>query len=169
MLQTDQTKYYDGNRPIAPKLSRHFQVAEMRDTHHEIARRLVLGQKQKVIAEELGISYQTVNNVKNSPVVQEQIMMLRGARDQKTIDVRAQIDELAPKCVQLLKEQLEDDHISPNLKSRNAFQLLAISGHSPVRQINMRSVSAILSGDDIERIKMKALAAAEKAGVIDID
>jgi len=174
--RVDPSKYYDPNRKRGvPKFRRSFSVVKMNETHHEIARRLVLGQKSKQIAQDLNISTQTVHNVKNSPIVQEQMMMIAGGRDKHTMDVRKEIESLAPKCVKVIKDQLENEGVSDHLKSKNAFALLSIAGYAPVRNVNVNAVAAILSGDDIERINAKALDArqralniAEESGVIDL-
>ena len=158
--------YRDDRKKIAPSMRNTFTVAQMNERHHEIARRLVLGQKVKEIAEDLGISTMTVRNVRNSPIVQEQISILRGARDSETRDIAKQIQELAPKCLQVLEEQLNDDEVSPHLKSKNAFGLLGIAGHAPIRNVNVKSVQAILTGEDIERIRDKSIQAGMKSGVV---
>ncbi len=170
MVTGGQAKYYDGERKVKiPKYRRTFTVAKMNEIHHEIARRLVLGQKGTQIAKDLSISPATVTLVKNSPIVREQMGILSGARDKRTVDIRAEIEELAPRCVDVIRNQLEDEQVSAHLKSKNAFSLLSIVGFSPVRNVNVKSVSAILSGEDIERINAKATEARQRALEVLVD
>ena len=98
-------KYFDGNRPEPTRMpKRTFTVTKMQDVHHEIARRLLLGQKDVYIAKQLGITVATVGYTKNSPVVREKLALMRNQRDQKTIDVASHIQRIAPKSIQLLEE-----------------------------------------------------------------
>ena len=99
-MPVSQQKYYEENR--GPDLRRcdpskergTWVVNEMWDVHHEIARRLVLGQKNVQIAEDLGISAVMVSNVRNSPIVQEHTAIMRGARDADTVDLSREIKEM---------------------------------------------------------------------------
>ncbi len=163
-------KYSDPNRinqkNLAPSMRRNFVVTDMTEKHHEIARRLVLGQSPKMIAEDLDISTATVRNVKGSPVVKEQIAILSGARDKTTLDIAEPIKELAPKCLRVLQDQLDSDEVSHHLKSKNAFGLLSIAGHAPIRNVNVKNMTAVLTGADIERIREKSIQAGQRTGVV---
>ena len=86
-----------------------YQIQRLWDMHHEILRRLVIGQKPVDIAEELGITPQTVSNVRNSPIVQRQIKMLQSQRDADAVTIRDRIDFIAPKAVQLLEKKLDEE------------------------------------------------------------
>lgn len=167
--QTNQQRYYDSNRvpdqrrtANQPDGCRHWQVSEMWDLHHEIARRLVLGQKNTEIARDLGIHKQTVSNVRNSPVVQEQMALLNGARNAETMDLAQEIAEIAPVALQLLKEIVEGEGQGTNaplsLRAREANNMLARVGHGVPQRVQSESVNVFLTSKDIAEIKQRARA-----------
>jgi hypothetical protein len=143
-----------------PEIKRTWQVSKVWELHDEIKRRILLGQKNKVIAEALGCSPQTVSNVRNSPVIQDQLAIMRGARDASTIDIARDIQEFAPKALELLKSVVEGkgsgQDASIALRAREANNFLDRSGHSAVRKHDVRGVHAVLTIDDIEDIKRRA-------------
>ena len=156
----DAHRYGDPNRidlrKTPPAMKKGFQVAEMHELHHEIARRLVLTQKPKDIAAELGCAYTTVISVKNSPVVQEQIRLLQGAQDATVIDVTERIRNLAPKAVEVLESIMNDEDASANIRSKNALAILDRAGHAPPKNVNIKGVVATVSADDLVKIKQRA-------------
>lgn len=142
-------------------------VKEMNERHHEIARMVLLGYKNVEIAEILNISKDFVCSVRNAPPVKEQVAILAGARDNSTIDIARQIQAILPECVQYLSETIGNPEISSNLRSRNAFGLLATGGHGPSKNVNVKGVHAVLTADDIKEIREKAESIAIDAGMIE--
>ena len=145
------------NRRQVPEIKRTFQIAELQERHHEVARRLVLGEKPKDIAKALNLCYQTIVSVKNSPVVQEQINLLSGARDAEVVDVAKQIRDLAPKCVKVLSDAIEDDETPQALKIKTSFAILDRAGHSVPKNVNLTASHRLISPQDLEMIKARAL------------
>lgn len=159
-----QEKYYNENR--GPDLRREggnhrWVVSEMWDVHHEIARRLLLGQKNVEIAKSLGISAQMVSNVRNSPVVQEHISILRGARDADTVDLAREIKEIAPAALQLLKEIIQGEGQGANasiaLRARESNNMLARVGHGVPHKVQAEVANWHLTSNDIADIKRRAI------------
>ena len=158
-------KYFDSSRPTDQRRRKTrmpratFCVSELKDQHHEIIRRLLLGQKSTFIAEQLGVSTAMVNYTKNSPVVQERLQFLRTARDAKVIDVAAHIKRVAPKSIQLLEQVIEgkgegaDAPIS--LRCRVAMDNLDRAGHTPVKKF--QGAVSHFTSDDIAELKNEAL------------
>ena len=141
-------------------------VREMNERHHEVARMVVLGYRNTEIAKILNITKEFVCAVRNAPPVKEQVAILTGARDAETVDVARQIQIALPECVKYLTETVPDVDLSDGLRSRNAFGLLAIGGHSVTKNINVRGVHAILTADDIKEIKENAAEVAIEIGVM---
>jgi len=103
-------RYEDTSRTDQRRVSerkRGWQVAEMWDSHHEIARRIILGHTNTAIAAEMNVTPQTISNVRNSPVVQDKLSIMRAARDAGTIDLAHEIADLAPLALEKIKEALE--------------------------------------------------------------
>jgi len=155
--------YSDGlrvpDRRRKPQRSRRWRVGEMWELHDEIARRILLGQKNTVIAEALGCTATTVSNVRNSPVVQDKLAIMRGARDASTVDIARQIQEFAPTALQLLKDTIngqgDGQNASIALRVAQANKWLDRAGYVPVKKFE--GVTAHLTKDDIAEIRARAL------------
>lgn len=140
-----------------PDEKKNFDIREVHTYYHEIARRLVIGQKTAEIAKALNVHPNTVRNAKNSPVIQEQLRIMGGARDHEAKNVAKQIRELAPKCVEVLEGILNDEEVGNGLKVKTSLAILDRAGHSVPKNVNMRAVHAIVTKDDLSRIKERAL------------
>lgn len=151
------------------KVSRTYRVAEMTEKHHEIARMLLLGMSNKEVAKEAKISSEYVSNIKRSPVVQEQLTILRAARDRESVDVAIQIQEALPKCIEFLTETITSEDVSAMLKSKNAFGLLSLGGFAPSKNINVKGVHAVLTADDIAEIKNRGLSLGTEMGIVEAE
>lgn len=86
---------------------------------------------------------------------------MQGARDAYTIDIARDIREFAPKALDLLKEILQGEGTSgqlasPALKVSVAKDLLDRAGYAPIKSIDVRSVHAHLTKEDIEEMKKRA-------------
>jgi hypothetical protein len=168
MLQNGTYKgvnYFKGDRPPdrrkknGNKRSRSWQVNEIWELHAEISRRILLGQKNTVIAEALKCSVQTVSNVRNSPVIQDRLSLMRGARDASAIDIARDIQEFAPEALALLKQVVRGEGPGENasiaLRAKQANEFLDRAGFSAVRK--EQHIHAHLTSEEIEGIKQRAL------------
>jgi len=138
-----------------------WQISEMWDNHHEIARRLVLGQSGKDIAEAMGCSPATISNVRNSPVVKDKLSIMRAARDAGTVDLAREIADLAPLAIQRIKEVLEAGSVlgkeaSASVILKEANGLLDREMGKAIQRVDTRGVHAHLSMEDLDRIKQRA-------------
>lgn len=169
-----KARYTDPNRTDLrrkPEGRVGWQVGEMYERHHEIARRLILGQSGKEIAAALGVTDVTVSNVKNSPIVQDKLSIMRAARDAGTIELATEIANLAPIAVQRLKEALTTGEVfgqKVNATSilKEANNIIDREMGKPVQRVDTRSTTMHLTPDDLARIKERAL---EIAPTVDIE
>ena len=170
-----QEKYYSENRGADQRKNnggdrKHWVVSEMWDLHHEIARRIVIGQKNVEIAKALKITPVTVSSVRNSPIVQEHVSIMRGVRDAETIDLAKEIKEIAPEALILLKDIIRGDNdgavASINLRARTSEGMLARIGHGIPHRIQSESVNLHLTSQDIAAIKNRAMLS---GNVIDVE
>jgi len=144
-----------------------WQVTEMWDLHNEIARRILLGQKNVVIAEALECSPQTISLVRNSPVVQDKLALMQGAADANAVDVSKRIQEMAPEALDVLQEVLRaKEEASMALRAKVAESILDRAGHSAVRTVRTEGIHAHLSSDDLQKIKERAIEKAKAAGLV---
>lgn len=149
----------DGRRATGPKKG--WQIAEMWDNHHEIARLIVLGMNNQQIAEKLSCNPQTVSNVRNSPVVKDKIALLQAARDCDCVELSAEIAEMGPIALKRIREALETGQVLG--KEVNAATLLKEANNvidrvegKAVQRIESKNLNATLTLEDIESIKQRA-------------
>lgn len=161
MSEVDREKYYDPDR--GPDLrknngSRRWKISEMWEIHHEITRLLVLGWKNVEIAEHLGVTQVMVSAVRNSPVVQDKLAIMKAARDADTIDVAREIQEIAPAALELLKEIIGGDvqDASIALRAKTAESMLDRAGHGAINRSQIQNVPYYLTEDEIEDLKRRA-------------
>jgi hypothetical protein len=176
MAAVGKTKYFNEDRGPdlrfnPPAKPRSFKVAKLWDIHHEICRRIALGEKNVQIAEALGVSPVMVSYTRNSRVGKDQTGILRGAMDADTIDLGRQIQEFAPVALKILEGIIEGKgefgDASLALRARYADRHLDRAGYSPVRKL--ATLNSTLTRDDIEAIKERSRQSAIEAGIIDAE
>ena len=165
-MSVAQEKYYSENRGQDLRRStsetgpNHWVVSDMWELHHEITRRLVLGQKGVDIAKALGCTPQTVSNVRNSPVAQDHIAIMKGARDADTVDLSKRIIEIAPRALTLLEDIIKGENDGANaslgLRAKEANGMLARVGHGIPQKIQSESVNYHVTSEQIADIKRRA-------------
>lgn len=174
MMEDPRKRYFKDEERVdlrfsPPKANKTFRIGALWDTHHEVLRRLSLGEKGTKIAEDLGISTAMVTYTKNSKLGQARLGILRGAMDAETIDLGIRINKFAPKALKLLEDIVEGrfENVSPALRAKYADRHLDRAGYSPVRKVAV--ASGQLSREDIEEIKNRAMSSAKRAGVVSTD
>lgn len=166
---TKREKYFGPREPDGRRTGRvkSWVVNEMWDLHHEIARMLLVGVKNTVIAERLGCSPQTVSNVRNSPVVKEKLAIMQGARDANSVDVAKEIQKLAPKAIEFHRTILEagkdNVEVTNGQRFKSAESILNRAGFAPQPPAQRHEhVHAHLTAEQLEGIKERA----RKAGLL---
>ena len=157
--------YFNGSDPLRgvdrrtrPETRRTFEVSKMWERHHEITRRLLLGQKASSIAEDLGVSKAMVGYVRNSKVVQEKLALMEGARDAETVDLAIEIRKRAPQALKLLDKIITGEVEAPiTARAREANNWLDRAGFAPVRSVTAQHVHTHYTSDDINEIKRLAV------------
>lgn len=152
-----------------PDKPRGFQIAEMWDSHHEIARRIILGEKGCDIAKSMNITEATVSSVRNSPVVQDKMIVMRAARDAGTIELSKEIQDLAPLAILRMREAIEEGKVlgkelSASGIMKEANNLLDREMGKATQRVETKNAHAHFTLDDIERIKQKARDLAGSSG-----
>lgn len=178
----DREKYFERDRGrdermLLPGERRTFQVDHIWESHHEVMRRILLGQKNTEIAQATGLTTATISYIRNSPVIQEHLQIMEGARDAKTVDLAAEIRACAPIAHELLKDivQGEGDSLrgeKPTLgqRAKEANNLLDRAGYTPVRAVRGEIMHGHFTADEIEEIKNRALKEGYASGkVIDVE
>lgn len=141
---------------------RKYQIKELWAIHHEIIRRLLLGQKSKEIAEDLKISPVLVSYTKNSALGKRHLELMQGAIDRETVDVRVRIKQMAATAAKVLDLAMSEDQPMA-LRVKSATEVLDRAGH--VKVIKTENLHAHLTAEDIEAIKQRAR---EEGVVVDV-
>lgn len=167
---TDGLRQRDRRLTPGERPRRTWQVSRIWERHAEIVRRKAVGQSNTQIADSMGISKMQVSNVVNSPIIQDRLAIMNGARDAYTIDLARDIREFAPKCLDLLKEIIAGESqtgqlASPALKARVAVDVLDRAGYSPVKNINLQSAHVHLTKEDIDQMKQRVFAQTTNAPI----
>lgn len=156
-------KYADPNRGsderrVPTMEKRSFVVSEMWERHHDIARRIALGQTNKQISEALGVTTVMVSNVRNSPVVKEKTQELVSRMDNEAVDVGKRIRELAPQALKVLEQVLtdDDDTIPMSLKVKTAQDMLDRAGHAAIKKVEGKFMHGHFDREDLDEIKQLA-------------
>jgi len=168
-------KYHNGNRGpderrVDPDKKRTFEVSQMWEIHHEIVRRLLIGQKVVNIAKDLGISEATVSYTRNSPIVRDKLEIMKGARDAETLDLAKRIRENAPQSLKLLEDiisgEVDGVSVGVGLRAREANTMLARSGFGPIQNFKGAVLHGHYTSEEIDDIKKRAVEDGLKSGVV---
>lgn len=145
-----------------------YEPKKLWESHHEVLNMLSLGMPRKVVAENVGVTPQTVSNVANSPAGKEKLALLRGARDSATLDVMAEVQRMIPKALAVYEEILDaEEGVSLNLKKHVADTLvMKIGGYEAPRKLDVRSTSLHLNPEELEELKARGRQAAKDLGLL---
>jgi len=158
----DEPKYLYDRRFVA---KRNYEVKTLWQNHEQMLRMVALGHSNEHIAQSCGVTAQTVSNIRNSPIAKGKLDQLRQALDAEAIDIGARINEFAPTALRLLEEVISGEVEAPiAIRAKYASIHLGRAGFGEVKKI--ASVNTHLTRDDIEAIKLRALASATEAGLI---
>ena len=138
----------------------------MSQRHHEIVRLALLGRDHQSIAEELGITAVCVSYTLNSRIVQDKLALLRAQKDAVSVDVAAAIRDLAPRCVDVLNDIMQDRGVNPGVRVSAAKDLLDRAGYAAPKVVKTENLNATLTYADIEAIKQRAIAHGIQSGVV---
>lgn len=178
----DRERYFrtgrgQDRRKVLPGERRTFQVDHIWESHHEVMRRILLGQKNTEIAKATGLTAATISYIRNSPVIQEQLQILEGARDAKTVDLASEIRAFAPVAHRLLTDiingegtMLKGEKPSLRQRAREANNLMDRAGYSAVRNVQGQFLHGHFTADEIEEIKQRAIKEGYASGdVVDVE
>ncbi len=95
-IETDRRRNPNGNQ--------HYKIKKMWESHHEISRLLLLGYNNQKIAKAIGITPQTVSNVRNDPIMKRKLALMSMARDKDAVEVADRMTALAPIAMEVFEE-----------------------------------------------------------------
>lgn len=145
-----------------------WEAIELHEVHHQVKRRIFLGQKNTEIANVLGITKEQVSSIRNSPVVQEQLKLMQTKADDEVISIKEEVSKLAPRAVQLMSEIMNDENVPANVQLSAAKDVLDRSGNAAPQQVN--HLHGHFTAEDLDSIKSRATKLAlENGNIIDVE
>lgn len=149
-----------------------YDIKHITDHQLEVVRRLALGERPADISRDLGLTPQTVSNIRNHPTVQGMIAALHTKRDAQTADIAEQIARVAPKAIALLEnvigyafidpEKVDESSPVPTNVPDSADQIRAALGIVKTVAPRVNLHKHLITSEVIERIKKNALEGAEE-------
>lgn len=159
--------------PYVPR--RKYQLQHMWDKHKEVLRLTLLGVAPKDIATELNCTPENICQITGSEIFKRELQVFRAARDTAAIDVARAIQDIGPKCLQLLEDVLDNnkDKLGENcpvaLRAGVAQDLL--DRHAKTAKVKhidgAISVNHIATTQTIQELKDRAKAIEAEFEVID--
>lgn len=140
------------------------ELKQIQDKHHIIKRLLFLGYQNRQIAQAVGMSEASISNIKNTPIIQQQLKLMRGAADKEVLDLHAQIAEIAPAALQNIKEVVETgtlngEPVSARAVLKESNNLLDRHMGKATQTIKGMHAHAHFTADDIKQLRDAAISA----------
>lgn len=133
---------------------KHANLSNLWEHHKEIARRLLLGERQCDIARAMNITPAWLSVVTTSPAFIKYLDGLRARTELGITDIRKEITAGAVKAVKVLQNLLTSTNENVQLKA--ATDLLDRDGYKAATKIEQSTeVTVHLTGDRIQQIKQR--------------
>lgn len=134
-----------------------YQIKTMNDRHHEIARMHAVGYKNVEIADKLNITPMSVSQVLNSGCVKLKLDTLRGQKDVEAVEAIDQINDMLPAAMKIYENIIDDGTVATDtqmaaLQFKAAKEVMGINGHAPITKTFNRTVSTVLTTEDIKEL-----------------
>ena len=156
-----------------PSGNKNTRIKNLWEVHHEISRLLLLGYKNTRIAEAIGISKERVSQVRNDPLMQRKLALMRGARDNEAIEVADRMKAIDPIAVEVFKKvmetALEDDaFIADKDLRRDAIASgKIVVDHTHPKEVKSEHLVGFVTLEQIQEAKKRALQGGAYAGKIE--
>ena len=124
------------------------------ERHKEIARRLVAGDRQKDIADDMKITYSRMSIICNSPAFKSQLERLSIGADNGALDVQDRVTALSSDAMAVLEDVLQNgEHLPKKLQVDVARDIMDRAGHGAVKKT--ATITATLGADDIAEMRIR--------------
>ncbi len=138
-----------GDQPASP-------IKQIWQQHHEVIRLAVLGFGVLEIARAVGFTPAMIRNILGSEVVKRQVSIMVGAKDYDTLEVKKEIDRLAPSALCVLRDIMENTEESSRVRLSAAIDVLDRAGLAAPKVIQGSFDVTHLTATDLEAIKQRA-------------
>lgn len=133
-------------------------LKRLQSRHREILRLAHTGLPHVQIAEQLGITAESVSRTVNSELGAQQLEVLEQGADLEAIDVKGRIDALQLPALDLLEKVLSGDieEASVSLRVKTAQDMLDRGGNGAVKRVEGTLSGGYLVRVGVEEIKSRA-------------
>ena len=155
-----------------------YEHAKLQEKHHEVLRLLTLGKKDVWIAERLGITTATVQNLKHGTLGGTKLSVLQGERDSDVFDVIQEAKQHFRTALETLTEiNAKNDDGTLRYKASDAraaaMDILGLGGVAPVKRLEVKKQTAlgVFSAEDLQEFKaahMKSCNLPSEEEVVDV-
>lgn len=136
-----------------------YSLNELQPVHRRVLELHALGLRNLEIAQELGITAQTVGNVLSAPVALAYSQSLeQDLADQHQATAEA-LQSHTLRAVETLAEIMEAETSTTTHKLKAAVSILDRAGHGPTQKIDTRSISVRLTPELKDELRARAIAA----------
>ena len=113
------------------------------ERHKEIMRRLVAGERQKDIADDLRMTYSRMSIICNSPAFKTQLERMSLGADNNALDIDSRITALSSDAMSLMEDALQDNvmAIAPKDRLGIAKDILDRAGHGATKKIALQTTT----------------------------
>jgi Bacterial regulatory proteins, luxR family len=150
------------------RTNRKYELKQLWDLHLTMLRKVAAGKSNVQVAEELGITPQTVSNTRNSALGRARLQELQQSADASLFAMQERIQAFAPRALEVLEDIIagegEGSSATLELRARCASAHLGRAGLGEIKKV--AAPSQTLTRDDIERIKARALDSAREQGLV---
>ncbi len=120
-----------------------YGLAFVRPYHREIARRLILGEKQSEIARDIGMTASRMSIICNSPLFKLELRRLEMERDASCVDVTKTLRELSPVALEQVERTMYTAK-SQRLRYDAASSILDRAGYGAINKQDIRMQGQVL-------------------------
>jgi len=135
---------------------KHVNLTNLWEHHKEIARRLLLGERQVDICKAINVSPSWLSIITTSPAFIKYLDSLRARTEIGITDIRKEINAGAIEAVGVLRSLLKSGDEKVQLATAKDF--LDRDGYVPVKKIEQTTVEVHLNSERIEALKAKRAA-----------
>lgn len=153
LARAEETRPADMRATSEPNV---VEIKHLQDRTKEIARLALIGWSSEAIADFLGISRETVKQIRGSSLFRKHVDELQERRDESAIDVRRDMDLLIPHAIDTYERVLAGEEGTPSLRVKVAGEVLDRTGYAPVKQVNVHSTTTKMTLEDIAEIRRRA-------------
>jgi len=152
-----QKDHRRGEHPASP-------IKQIWQQHHEVIRLAVLGFGTMEIARSVGFTPAMIRNILGSEVVKRQIQVMAGAKDFDCLEIKKEIEGLAPLAVEVLRSIMENENEASRNRLAAATDVLDRVGLAAPKVIHGTLDVTHLTVSDLNELKQRA----REAQMIDV-